>query len=140
MALKINGAFALIHSSFIIGGRVVEGITKWEHKIERPKEDNLAANGEPYSRSRKGKKRSGTCGLYYREVMNICDSVKADDLTDVPPFDAVYLMTSADGEVYKLTYKDVEFTEDVLTQEIDGNDTIVESPIIFSGLKRVKIS
>lgn len=134
MALSVNGAYALIDSSLIIGGVPVKGLTKFDFNAKREKVNNYAAGEGVYSRSRKHKTFDGTAGMYYREVMNITRSAGVPDLTDVPPFDAVFLVRSSDGDLVKHTFKDVEFTEHNISMEKDGDDTEVDCPFIYSSL------
>lgn len=134
MGLSVNGAFALIDSSLVIGGAVVEGLIGVTYNTGREKTNNYGANGKVYSRSRKSRTHEGSITLFYREVLNICRSAQASDLSDVPPFDMQFLVRSSDGDTSLHVFKDVEFLSQEVTMERDGDDTEVEVPIIYSEL------
>lgn len=138
MSLSVNGAFALIDSSTIIGGRTVEGITKVEYKVGQEKTNQYGASGKVYSRGRKKKTYEGSMSLYYREIREIIASVTgAQDLTDIPPFDLVMMVRSSDGALIKEILKDVEWTEDTTNLEEDQEDMLIDVPFIFSSKKQI---
>ena len=133
MALSVNGAFGLIDSSTVIGGRTVEGLTAINFDVTSEKTNQYGASGRVYSRARKKKTYEGSMTLYYREARAMVDSViGATDLTDVPPFDLVMMIRSTEGELVKQILKDVEFTAHPTNMEEDGEDIEVEAPFIFT--------
>lgn len=135
MGLSVNGAFALIDSSLVIGGVPVKGLTAVNYTVAREKTNNYAADGSVYSRSRKSKTFEGSISIYYRELIAICRSAQVSDISDVPPFDAQFLVRSSDGDMIPHIFKDVDFLSQEVSMELDGDDTIVECPIIFSKLE-----
>jgi len=134
MSLSVNGAYALIDSALVIGGQEVKGLKKFDFSVKRDKVNNYAAGEGVYSRSRKHKAFEGSATFYLREVLNIIRSAQVNDLTDVPPFDAPFLIRSSDGDLVPHTFKNVEFTEHTVSMEMDGDDTEVEVPFIYSDL------
>jgi hypothetical protein len=133
MALSVNGAFGLIDSSTVIGGRTVEGITAINYDVTREKTNQYGASGRVYSRARKKKTVEGSMTLYFRECRAMIESaVGAVDLTDIPPFDIVMMVRSTEGELVKQILKDVEFTAHPTNLEEDQEDIEVEAPFIFT--------
>lgn len=135
MSLTINGAFGLIDSSTIIGGRVVEGITKINHDIAKEKTNQYGASGKVYSRARKKKTYEGSMTLWAREAFAICKSANVPDLTDVAAFDLILMVRSSDGALVKQVLKNCEWTAHPTNLEEDQEDMEVEAPFIFSGLE-----
>lgn len=132
--MATKSAYQLIESTCLIGGVEAPGVKKIEWNNDQEKTNNYAAGGKPYSRSRKIKTFEGSMTMYFRQKMELIRSAGVTSLNDIAPSDVIFMARTSEGELVKVTLKELEFTSDGGSFEQGGDDSEKDHNFIYSDI------